>query len=257
MSGAPHRRVVVVGASSGLGRCMGVGLARRGARVALLARRKDLLDEAAAEAGLGALAIACDVTDEQSCHDAVDEAARGLGGIDGVVYCSGVATLRRIEELDAETWRRTFETNVVGASTVTAAALPHLRAAGGVAAYFSSNSASMTPPWPGLASYLVTKTAMDKLVEMWRAEHPDVGFTRVVVGPCGGGEGIASSQFMSSWDQELLGEMFPVWSQRGCLSLDDGLVEVEELLHVVDTVLRLGASATIPTVAVTPRTPAP
>src|SRR3954463_9360867 len=51
-------RAVVVGASSGLGRCIGVGLAQRGANVALLARRRDNLEDAAKQAGNGTAAIA-------------------------------------------------------------------------------------------------------------------------------------------------------------------------------------------------------
>ncbi|HEY6416557.1 MAG TPA: SDR family NAD(P)-dependent oxidoreductase, partial [Acidimicrobiales bacterium] len=65
---------MIVGASSGLGRCVGVGLAQRGARVALLARRRGRLDDAAKEAGGGAVAITCDVTDDASCHLAIAEA---------------------------------------------------------------------------------------------------------------------------------------------------------------------------------------
>jgi short-subunit dehydrogenase len=55
-------RIIVVGASSGLGRTIGIGigLAGRGARVALLARRKERLDQAAIEAGNGAIAVTCD-----------------------------------------------------------------------------------------------------------------------------------------------------------------------------------------------------
>jgi NAD(P)-dependent dehydrogenase (short-subunit alcohol dehydrogenase family) len=249
------RRVVVVGASTGLGRAVGIELAHRGEHVALLARRKDKLDTAVAEAGQGALAIACDVTDEQSARGAIDEAARGLGGIDGVIYASGIGTLRRLEDLDSGTWLRTFATNVVGANTVTAAALPYLQESRGVVAYFSSNSTSLTPPWPGLGSYLVSKAALDKLVEMWRAEHPQVGFTRVIVGPNGGGEGDSVSQFTAGWDLELAGELFPLWASRGCLSLDDGLVNTQDFVDILHAVLRLGGTATIPTVAVTPRTP--
>ena len=88
-------RTVVVGASSGLGRCIGVGLARRGARVALLARRRDHLVDAAAEAGAGTLAITCDVTDEASSRAAIAEAATGLGGIDALVYATGAGPPQR------------------------------------------------------------------------------------------------------------------------------------------------------------------
>ena len=71
-----------------------------------------------------------------------------------------------------------FDTNVMGAALVTAAAVPHLSASGGTAVYLSSVSASLTPPWPGLGAYGVSKAALDKLVEAWRVEHPDIGFTR-------------------------------------------------------------------------------
>ncbi|HET9610886.1 MAG TPA: SDR family NAD(P)-dependent oxidoreductase, partial [Acidimicrobiales bacterium] len=70
---------MVVGASSGLGRCIGVGLAQRGAQVALLARRRGRLDDAAKQAGPDALVVECDVTDPASCRSAVAEAAEGLG----------------------------------------------------------------------------------------------------------------------------------------------------------------------------------
>jgi NAD(P)-dependent dehydrogenase (short-subunit alcohol dehydrogenase family) len=244
-------RTVVVGASSGLGRCIAIGLGQRGARVALLARRKDRLVDAAKEAGNGAVAIACDVTQPSSCRDAIEEAATSLGGIDALVYASGVGPLRRLIDIDADTWRNTFETNVTGAALVTAAAIPHLTASSGVAAYLTSISASLTPPWPGLAAYIVSKAALDKLVEAWRAEHPAVGFTRVIVGDCGGGEGASMSEFPVGWDGALAGEVAPVWVARQYLS--GSLLAVEELVRVVETVLRCGATATIPSVAVTPR----
>lgn len=250
-NGSGPRRIVVVGASTGLGRCLAIGLAGGGAEVAMLARRKELLDEAAAEAGPGAHSIACDVTDEESCRAGVAASVEALGGIDGLVYCPGVALLRRIEDLTAADWRRVFDTNVTGAAVFTAAALPHLAKAYGTALFFSSVSASFTAPWPGLASYTVTKAALDKLVEAWRTEHPEVGFTRLVVGDCGGGEGMAQSQFISGWDLELLGEMYPTWLSRGLLA--GRIFDVKELVHTVDAILRLGASATIPTATIVPR----
>jgi hypothetical protein len=97
----------------------------------------------------------------------------------------------------------------------------------------------------------VSKAALDKLVEAWRAEHPAVGFTRVIVGDCGGGEGASMSEFPVGWDGALAGEVAPVWVARQYLS--GSLLAVEELVRVVETVLRCGATATIPSVAVTPR----
>ena len=180
-------RTVVVGASSGLGRCIGIGLAQRGARVALLARRLERLERAAREAGSGAVAIRCDVTDASSCQAAITAAATELGGIEALIYAPAIGPLSRLVDIDADTWRRAFDTNVVGAAMVTAAAISHLSTAGGRAVYLSSVSASVTPPWPGLGAYVVSKAALDKLVEAWRAEHADIAFTRLVVGDCGGG----------------------------------------------------------------------
>lgn len=248
-------RTVVVGASSGLGRCIGVGLARRGASVALLARRRERLDDAAKEAGPGTVVVECDATDEDSCGSAIAEAAAGLGGIDALVYAPGVGPLVRLVDTDADTWRRVFETNVTGAALVTRAAIPHLTESTGTAAYLSSVSASLTPPWPGLGAYAVSKAALDKLVEAWRVEHPHVGFTRVVVGDCAGGEGDSMTEFPAEWDGELAAELMPVWMERKYLA--GSLIDVEHLVEIVDGVLRGGATLSIPSVTVTPRPPAP
>ena len=244
-------RAVVVGASSGLGRCIGIGLAQRGAQVALLARRRELLDAAAAEAGRGTLAIACDVTDEPSVRAAITESASGLGGIDALVYAPAIGPLARLADTDAETWRRVFDTNVTGAAIVTRAALAHLTESAGTAAYLSSVSASLTPPWPGLGAYAVSKAALDKLVEAWRVEHPGVAFSRVVVGDCAGGEGDATTQFANGWDVELAGQLGQEWVARNLLS--GALIDVEHLVAVVDAVLRGGASLSIPSITVAPR----
>jgi NAD(P)-dependent dehydrogenase (short-subunit alcohol dehydrogenase family) len=245
-------RVVVIGASSGLGRCIGIDRGKRGDQVALLARRKENLFDAAAEAGPTAHPITCDVADEDGCRAAIDEAATALGGIDALVYATGVGPLGPIDQLPASEWRRAFDTNVVGAAIATSAALPYLVEAKGVAAFLSTVSASLTPPWPGLAGYTVTKAALDKLVEAWRAEHPHIGFTRIVVGDCAGGEGDAMTQFANDWDTEYAAEVLPTWLNRGYMN--GGLVEVAELLRVVDTVIY--NRAVIPSVTVTPRAPA-
>jgi NAD(P)-dependent dehydrogenase (short-subunit alcohol dehydrogenase family) len=249
------KRIVVVGASSGLGRCIALGLAERGARVALLARRRERLVEAAAVAGRGAVAITCDVTDEQSCVDAIAEAAEALGGIDGVVYSTGTMTLEPLVDTTAETWARLFATNVTGAARVTAAALPHLSRSAGSAVYLSSVSASLTPPWPMLGAYATSKAALDKLVEAFRGEHPDVGFTRLAVGDCAGGEGDSQTEFVADQDLELLGTAIGDWMTRGYMN--GNLIDPDHLVDTVEAILRCGASSVIPTISLTPRASAP
>ena len=127
----------------------------------------------------------------------------------------------------------------------------YLTASGGAAAYLSSVSASVTPPWPGLGAYAVSKAALDKLVEAWRGEHPAIGFTRIVVGDCAGGEGESMTQFANSWDMELVAAFHPIWQARNYIA--GTLLEVEELVRVVHNVLRSNAGTSIPSVTVTPR----
>ena len=242
-------KIVVVGASSGLGRCIGVDRGQRGDQVALLARRQDRLAEAAEEAGSGAVAIQCDVTDEKSCRAAIEEAAEKLGGIDGLVYSTGIGPLSPVEDLTAEVWRRAFDTNVIGAALVTAAALPYLKESSGTVAFMSSVSASLTPPWPGFAAYNVSKAALDKMVDSWRTEHPSVGFTRIVMGDSAGGEGHGATEFPTGWDMDYFLRMHSEWTTKGLLA--GGLLDVSELLAVMDLVLT--SKATIPSVTLIPR----
>ena len=162
--------------------------ARRAARAPARATSKTPRRKPAATT----LAIECDVTDEASCRAAI---ARG-GGRARRDRRARVRARHR----PAGAPRRHRRRHRGGAcSTRTSPAPRSSRAprstsspqSGGTAAYLSSVSASLTPPWPGLGAYAVSKAALDKLVEAWRAEHPHVGFTRVVVGDCGGGEGDA------------------------------------------------------------------
>jgi NAD(P)-dependent dehydrogenase (short-subunit alcohol dehydrogenase family) len=244
----------VVGASSGLGRSIAIGLGRRGADVALLARRQDRLERAAKEAGNGAVPIVCDVCDPSSVDAAIAEAADRLGGIDGLVYATGIGELAKLMDHDVDQWHRAFDTNVIGAWQVTRAAIPHLAESQGAAAYLSSVSASVTPPWPGLGSYAVSKAALDKLVEAWRAEHPQIGFTRVVVGDCSGGEGESLTQFADGWDREAAADLVTEWYTRKYIA--GSLMDVGELVGTIEAVLRTGASACIQSVTVAPRPPA-
>ena len=239
-------RTVVVGASSGLGRCIGVGLARRGDSVALLARRRERIEAAAKDAGPGAIAVECDVTDQASCAAAISAAASALGGIDNLIYTPAVGPLVRMVDTDAETWRRIFDTNVIGAALVTAAAVPHLTASAGKAVYLSSDAGTFGPPWPGLGAYGVSKAALERLVEAWRAEHSDIGFTNLIVGECAGGEGDGQTGMNVGWDMDLAMKAVPLWSSRGCMP--GKLMPVEDLIEVVHTILRTDAATSMPLV---------
>lgn len=176
------RRVLVVGASTGIGRVIGGRLCAAGAQVAFAARRGEVCEEAAREAGGVAIGLSCDVTDEEQCTRVVADTVDGLGGLDDVVYSTGAISIIALADATTEWWRRTFETNVMGAALITKAALPHLQQSTGTVIYLSSVS-SIGAVWPGIGVYTATKAALNRMVETWRSEHPEVGFTRIFVGP--------------------------------------------------------------------------
>jgi NAD(P)-dependent dehydrogenase (short-subunit alcohol dehydrogenase family) len=189
------------------------------------------------------------VTSADSCRSAIAEAVEKLGGLDALVYTPAIGPLAGLIDTDAETWRRVFDTNVIGAALVTAAAVPHLTESSGMAIYLSSVSASQTPPWPGLGAYAVSKAALDKLVEAWRVEHPTIGFTRLVVGECVGGEGESMTGFSDGWDPERAAEFGPRWMAH----MSGAFVDVEDLVTIVDSLLRQGGAVSLHSVTVAPR----
>jgi NAD(P)-dependent dehydrogenase (short-subunit alcohol dehydrogenase family) len=180
--GLEGRRILVVGASSGIGRVVGHYLCDRGAHVAFAARRVQLCEEAAKDASGTAVGLACDVTDPAMCERVVEETVERLGGLDDIVYSTGLIAMVALADADADWWTRTLATNVIGASLVTRAALPYLRQGGGTVVYLSSVS-SVGGPWPGIGVYTASKAALNRMIESWRSEHPEIGFARVLVGP--------------------------------------------------------------------------
>lgn len=123
---------LVTGASSGIGAAAAQALAAHGAAVALVARRKDRLDELAGrigDAGGRALAIEADITDQQQAAGAVERAVAELGRLDTVINNAGVMLLGPAAEAPLEEWQRMVAINVNGLLYVSHAALPHLTAA--------------------------------------------------------------------------------------------------------------------------------
>ncbi len=200
-------RILVVGASSGIGRSVGVQAAAAGARVAFAARRRELVHEAAAEAANGSVGVELDVRDQASIRGAIAATVDQLGGLDAVVYATGVDRLVRLVDAPPEIWRETFETNVMGAGLLTAAALPHLAATRGRAVYLSASS--VPRPLPGMGVYAASKAALETMVRAWQAEHPNLAFAIIRVGSA------LPTGVMESWDTDLLMNLAPEWDRLG------------------------------------------
>ena len=225
----------MLGASSGIGAAVAEIAGEAGARLALAARRKDRLDGVAAKLrGRNAEAhvFACDVARDSDCRSAVDGAVAALGGIDALLYAPGISPLVLLEEATREAWREVLDTNLIGASQITAAALPHLRATRGRAVYIGSYSARQT--LPGISLYSVSKLALSGLVASWRMEHPDVDFTHVVLGNTVG------TEFAASWGPEKIARITKGWVERG-LFLAPNMMPLRMAAEAIAATLAVGA----------------
>jgi NADP-dependent 3-hydroxy acid dehydrogenase YdfG len=123
---------LITGASSGIGEAVARVLAAEGAAVAVIARRKDRLEELAegiAKDGGKALVIETDVTDQRQAQTAVERTVAELGRLDTVINNAGVMLLGPAVGAPLEEWDRMIELNVQGVLYIAHAALPHLLSA--------------------------------------------------------------------------------------------------------------------------------
>lgn len=207
MTALAGTRVLIIGASSGVGRTLGLQAAAEGAHVAFAARRRELVESAAKEAGNDAVGLVCDVREEASCRRVVEEAVAALGGIDALVYSTAIDVLVKLEDAALDQWLDTFATNVFGAGRITVHALPHLRSAKGRAVYVSASSVDR--PLPGMGVYASSKGALETMVRAWQNEHPDLCFINARIGSALG------TGVTDSWDRDLLVELSATWAALG------------------------------------------
>ncbi len=150
---------VVTGAGSGIGRASAVALAGAGFTVCLAGRRRELLEEAAAEAGNGAVAIACDVRDPAGVKALFAEVEERFGRLDFLFNNAGIgAPPVPFEELRLERWQAVVETNLTGAFLCTQEAFRIMKRQtprGG--RIVNNGSISAHVPRPLSAAYTATK----------------------------------------------------------------------------------------------------
>jgi NADP-dependent 3-hydroxy acid dehydrogenase YdfG len=175
------RRVLVTGASSGIGEGTARELAAEGARVACVARRKERIEEELADE-IGGFAIEADVTDEAEARRAVNE-AEALGGLDAVLNIAGVQLLAPFSDGRSDEWRTLLDVNVFGLLVVTHAALRHLREAGGGDVVNMGSIAGRKVTGAEGAVYSGTKFAVHAISEAIRQELHGQGIRVMIVSP--------------------------------------------------------------------------
>jgi NAD(P)-dependent dehydrogenase (short-subunit alcohol dehydrogenase family) len=217
-------RILVVGASAGIGRSFVRHAVAMGGLVCASARRRDKLVELCSEAG-GGHPVAGDVTVGEDCERIVSVAADHLGGLDLVLYTAGTGVLSPLIDADAEVWRRVHDVNVVGPMLLCRAALPVL-GPDGVFSFMSSEAAGQTR-W-GLGAYASSKAALDTAIGYWRHEHPERRFQRIVMGAT------FPTEFGSGFGDEVLGTAMARWAasgvQHALMDTDDVGLQLAEVM---------------------------
>ena len=167
------RTALVTGASLGLGRAMATAFHGAGAKVALLARRQDLLEEAraaiAAEGGAAVGAYSCDVTDPAQIESAVASVVSELGPVDILVNNAGQSQTGRFEDIDDETWQYDLDLKLFAAIRLARLVLPGMKERRWGRIVNLLNTAAKAPP-PGSAPTSVSRAAGMALTKVLAGE---------------------------------------------------------------------------------------
>lgn len=217
------RRVLVAGASSGIGRACALECARRGARVLAVSRRKTLLQELEELYAERIYAFEADLSKEDQRRVIANRALEHLGGLDALVYTAGWAPLSDVAHSRADTWRNLLEVNLVGAARLFALCRKML-AASGHGTLVVTSSHSVPRPWPGLVPYAASKAALEALAEGLSREEPWLRVICHVVHPTATG-------FADSWDQERATQAMQRWDADGLL--EGRLWQAEEVAEEI------------------------
>jgi len=161
---------IITGAGTGIGRACALALARQGAKVTLVGRRQEKLDQVAREIGGSPLVVAADVSKQAEIDRVIEQTAAIYGGLNVLLNNAGVLHAGTAEGITEAQWDETFNINVRGLWLLSRAVLPHIRKAGGgsiinVASVLGINGAR------NRAAYASAKGAVVLLTKCMAIDH--------------------------------------------------------------------------------------
>ena len=174
----------ITGGGSGLGKAMALELARQGADIAVSGRRREPLDAVVRQVGeLGrrALAVPCDVREEETLAAAADRVVHDLGRMDVAVANAGMSVAKKVADMTMADWQRQLEINVAGAALTVRHALPEISKHAGRIGLIGSVSALV--PMRGMAPYQASKAALSAIGQTLWIELRGSGVTCTTIHP--------------------------------------------------------------------------
>lgn len=179
------KRVLLTGASSGIGRCLAEQLAEQGAKLVLLARNESKLNEVAdslRDEGAEVVCVIGDVTDSAVRATALAQCEQAFGGLDLLINNAGVGAYGRFVEVSADRLRTLMEVNLFAVAELTREATPLLKA-GNDAAIINIGSILGCRGIPFSSEYCASKFALHGLSESIRPELEKLGIELTLVAP--------------------------------------------------------------------------
>ncbi|OGU13250.1 MAG: hypothetical protein A2X61_03670 [Ignavibacteria bacterium GWB2_35_12] len=178
-------RVLITGASSGIGRALAVEYGRRGADVLLLARNEEQLNitkELLESKGGKGFVKVCDVTIQENMNSSVDFALKTFGGIDIAILNAGIGGSEYIDGMNLDTFKYIYDVNVFGIAIGVSAVLPIMKTQGygkivGIGTPVDARGI------PGVSAYSSSKAAMSNFLESARIELKKFGIKVITVKP--------------------------------------------------------------------------
>ena len=160
------KHILVVGASSGMGRVFARMISAEGATLSILARNEERLDATLSElSGKGHHKVVCDITDEEQVKNAVSQ----MSVLDGVVFCAGISEYVPIKFVSTEKIERIFQTNYFGHISVIRMLLKKKLLNKGASLVFISSLSSVVGV-PGTLMYASSKAAINSAVKVLASE---------------------------------------------------------------------------------------
>lgn len=154
-----NKRLLVVGAATGIGRAVASACIAEGARVVIADLNAEQGNATAEALGPHCSFLRCDVSDEASVTAVMTETVALLGGLDGLVNNAGLQKAGPLEKIEVKDWDALMGVNARGVFLATKAAIPHLRASGG-GSIVNTASLAAKRGGPGIAAYAASKGAV-------------------------------------------------------------------------------------------------
>lgn len=179
------KNVLVIGASSGLGKALAFKLAQQGANVILSSRSNNALSEVKQridQQGGSCHISRCDINSEQEVRALIDDTLTQFKSIDAAYLCSGVQYIDPVERLDTSEVEAMFQTNVIGIIRCTRYMLPHmLERKSGQLVFISSIMAEAA--FPQMVSYGASKAAISCFARGLQREAASKGVQITLASP--------------------------------------------------------------------------